>query len=105
MFTLHAGDEGNLPSRMPGKLLWHSTLYPATQVRLRLGALGRAFSRRSEQTRVSHEAHQIALATFGLTDALATVSCTPPRVIVGYSTKGLWMRHGALRRGRHPIRV
>ena len=47
---------------------------------MRLGALGRAFSKRSEQTRVSHEVHQIALATFGLTDALDTVRCAavPP---------------------------
>ena len=42
-------------------------------MRLRLGALGRAFSKRSEETRVSHEVHQIALATLSLTDALATV--------------------------------
>ncbi len=43
------------------------------QVRLRLGALGRAFSLRSEQARTSHEAHQVASAALGLVDALSTV--------------------------------
>ena len=43
------------------------------QVRLRLGALGRAFSARSEQARVGHEAHQVASAALGLADALSAV--------------------------------
>lgn len=40
---------------------------------MRLGALGRAFSRRSDEARTSHEAHKLTLAVLGLQDALAQV--------------------------------
>ena len=44
------------------------------QVRVRLGALGRAFSQRSEEARTSHGAHRLALATLALQDALDQVA-------------------------------
>jgi hypothetical protein len=45
-----------------------------SQLRVRLGALSRAFSRRSDDARVSHEAHRIALATLALQAALEQAS-------------------------------
>jgi hypothetical protein len=49
---------------------------------LRLGALGRAFSARSEQARLGHEAHQVATAALGLADALSTVRVCPVQAAV-----------------------
>jgi hypothetical protein len=47
----------------------------SAQLRVRLGALSRAFTRRSDESAASHGAHRIALATLALQAALEQARC------------------------------